>query len=65
MKRHPKHPVLLLVAIAAVHLNITWITWRDLRSRSDEQLRGSKNVWRLVTAANTLGSVAYWTLGRR
>jgi hypothetical protein len=65
MKRHPKHPVLLSVAIAVVHLNITWITWRDLRKRPDEKIRGRRNAWRLASAVNTLGSVGYWTLGRR
>jgi hypothetical protein len=32
MKRRLKHPVLVYGAIAAVHLSIAWITWRDIGS---------------------------------
>ena len=65
MKRRPKHPVIVYGIIASVHLNIAWITWRDIRIRPDDKVRGPKRVWRLASAVNTLGSMAYWTLARR
>ena len=55
----------VLVAVAIVHSTVATLTWRDLRSRPPEQVRGSKTVWRTASAMNTLGSVAYWVLGRR
>jgi hypothetical protein len=54
-----------LAAVAIVHSAVAALTWRDLRSRAPEQVRGSKTVWRTASAMNTLGSVAYWLLGRR
>jgi hypothetical protein len=56
---------LVLTAIAAAHLTAATLTWRDLRSRTAEQVRGDKRIWRLASAANTLGSGAYWLFGRR
>jgi hypothetical protein len=55
----------VLAAVAIVHSTVAALTWRDLRSRAPEQVRGSKAVWRTASAMNTLGSVAYWLLGRR
>jgi hypothetical protein len=55
----------LLAVILAAHATVTAFTWRDLRNRSEEQVRGSKKVWRLVTALNTTGSLAYWLFGRK
>ena len=56
---------LVLTAIAAAHLTAVTLTWRDLRSRTAEQVRGDKRIWQLASAANTLGSGAYWLFGRR
>jgi hypothetical protein len=47
------------------HLFITSLTWRDLRRRRPDQVRGSKRVWRLASAANMSNSLAYFTFGRR
>lgn len=54
-----------LVVLLAIHAAITMLTWRDLRRRPDELVRGKKAVWRLAATANTLGSVAYLLFGRR
>jgi hypothetical protein len=51
----------LLVA----HLIVTSLTWRDLRHRSDEQVRGPKRLWRVASAANMSNSLAYVVFGRR
>jgi hypothetical protein len=41
------------------------MAWRDLAQRSDEQVRGSKNLWRFIVTINPGNSIAYWLLGRR
>jgi hypothetical protein len=55
----------VLAAILAAHVVIASFTWRDLRSRSADEVRGSKRVWRAASALNTLGSMAYVLIGRR
>jgi hypothetical protein len=54
-----------VVAYLPFHLLVTALTWRDLKGRPDEQVWGSKSLWRWVSALNTLGSVAYWVVGRK
>lgn len=48
-----------------VHVIVTILTWRDISSRSDAEVRGNKVVWRVASALNTIGSVAYWIFGRK
>ena len=57
----------LLVAlyVALIHVPVTVLTWRDLNSRPADQIRGPRVLWRLLSAANTGGTVAYWLIGRR
>jgi hypothetical protein len=55
----------LLLAIGTTHLLITTLTWRDLKRRPPELVRGKKLVWRVAASVNTLGSVAYLLFGRR
>jgi hypothetical protein len=54
-----------LAAILAAHAAITTLTWRDIRHRDAGQVRGSKRAWRIASALNTGGSLAYLALGRR
>ncbi len=54
-----------VVAALAVHLVVTSLTWRDLDRRASSEVRGAKWVWRVASGANTLGSIAYWLIGRR
>jgi hypothetical protein len=56
---------MVLAAVAVVHVTVTALTWRDLRSRPAGQVRGPKSLWRLASALNTTGSAAYWLFGRR
>lgn len=56
---------LSFVAIGVAHLGVTAWTWRDIRRRPVEQIRGGKGLWRVLSTVNTLGSVAYWLVGRR
>jgi hypothetical protein len=41
------------------------LAWRDLNSRSPDQIRGSRRFWRVLIAMNPGNSVLYWLLGRR
>jgi len=63
MKRKPNKYV--LVAIATGHIVITALTWRDLSRRPDDEVRGDKRVWRVLSALNTSNSALYWLIGRR
>ena len=56
---------LVLAVVGVVHLTVMTLTWRDLRSRSADQVRGNKKIWRVASALNTTGSAAYWLFGRR
>jgi len=62
-KKKPNKVV--LAVIAAVHITVTALTWRDLRDRPAVAVRGSQMLWRVASALNTLGSAAYWVFGRR
>lgn len=62
-KRKPDKRFLALVAL--IHLFVTALTWRDLRRRPKERVRGGKSFWRAFSLLNTSGSVAYFLLGRR
>jgi hypothetical protein len=65
MAARTKPSSLVLAAIAVVHVCVMTLTWRDLRRRPDGQVRGSRTMWRIASAANTGGSAAYWLFGRR
>jgi len=56
---------LVYVAIGVVHVGVTAWTWRDIRRRPAAGIRGSEGLWRFLSAVNTLGSGAYWLVGRR
>jgi hypothetical protein len=62
-KRKPSPAV--IAAIVAGHLAVTSLTWRDIRHRPDDQIRGSKKKWRIATGANTANSLAYFLFGRK
>jgi hypothetical protein len=71
MARHePDEPAKLrqfkaLAVIIPAHIAVTAFTWRDLRNRAPEQVRGSKHFWQVASGANTLGSLLYFALGRK
>lgn len=54
-----------IALIGLAHATVTTLTWRDLRRRPDDGVRGRKNLWRAVSTLNTGGSVAYWLFGRK
>ena len=47
------------------HVVVTAMVWRDLRRRPASQLRGGKNLWRVLSALNTGNSLIYVLVGRR
>lgn len=61
MKKNPK-PLLLYLPF---HIAAVVFTWRDIDRRPPERVRGSKAAWKVASAVNTLGAVAYWLAGRR
>ena len=54
-----------LAVLLPVHIVVTAFTWRDLRNRAPEQVRGDKRFWHVASGANTLGSLLYFALGRK
>ncbi|HZA71656.1 MAG TPA: hypothetical protein VE476_01965 [Propionibacteriaceae bacterium] len=47
------------------HVVLTALVWRDISRRDPSELRGSKNLWRVITALNTGNHLLYWLVGRR
>lgn len=47
------------------HVAVAAFTWRDIDRRPADRIRGDKRFWRLASAMNTLGSAAYWLVGRK
>ena len=54
----------VLVPVLVGHVLVAALVWRDLARRPDARVRGGKNLWRVLSALNTSGSVAYVLLGR-
>jgi hypothetical protein len=55
----------VLAIVAAVQVASSALAWRDLASRTDDQVRGPKNLWRVIVTVNPGNSIAYWLFGRR
>jgi len=55
----------LTIALVAVQAVIGALTVRDIKNRDKSQVRGPKLLWTLWGGSNTLGSLAYWLLGRK
>lgn len=49
----------------ALHLALTTLVWRDIARRQPSELRGSKTLWRVLTALNTGNHLVYLLVGRR
>ena len=50
---------------AAVHLVLVTLAQRDLKNRPEENVRGPKWLWRIVTTVNFVGPLAYFCCGRK
>jgi hypothetical protein len=55
----------VLAALAVGHVGVKSLTWRDIRRRTDAQVRGKKKWWRTASAMNTTNSLLYFVVGRR
>jgi hypothetical protein len=63
MRSRPKRAALVALALAETGLAV--LTWRDLRRRPADQIRGSKRLWRVLSTINPGNSIAYWLIGRK
>ncbi len=61
--RKPNRKVVL--AVVAVEAALAALAYRDLAGRSQDQVRGPKNLWRVVIGINPGNSLLYWIVGRR
>lgn len=52
-------------AAVLLHLAVTAVVWRDIDERGGVRLRGSRTLWRVLTAANSGNSLLYLLVGRR
>lgn len=64
MTASARRPACLVPALVA-HVVVTALVWRDLAARPDRAVRGPKNLWRVLSALNTSGSLGYLLVGRR
>ena len=55
----------LIGAAVATQLVIGGLTVRDIDRRDSSEVRGPRLLWKLWGGTNTLGSLAYWLVGRR
>ena len=55
----------VVIALTAVQAVIGTLTVLDISKRPPELVRGPKLFWKLWGGTNTLGSAAYWLIGRR
>jgi hypothetical protein len=53
-----------VLVITAISLLIIGTAQRDIAGRDEDEVRGSRTVWRLVSL-NALGAIAYLRFGRR
>ena len=63
MRSRPKR--IALVALVLAEVGLAALTWRDLRHRPADEIRGSKRLWRVISTINPGNSVAYWLVGRK
>jgi hypothetical protein len=57
--------LLVLSVVFTVEVVSTALAWRDLASRGEAEVRGSKRFWRGFVLVNPGNSLLYWLIGRR
>ena len=60
-----KQKAMLAAIVVPIQVALAVLAWRDLAGRTERQIRGKKNVWRVVVLMNPGNSVIYWLFGRR
>ena len=63
MKRKPNK--YLMAGLTVLHVVVVALTWRDIRSRPGDQIRGNKKFWQVFSALNMGNAALYWLVGRR
>lgn len=53
-----------VLVLAAISLLIIGTAQRDIQGRDEDEVRGSRTLWRVV-CLNALGAIAYLRFGRR
>jgi hypothetical protein len=56
---------LLLATIVPIQVFLARRAWLDLARRTDSEVRGSKNLWRVVVSGNPGNAWIYLLFGRR
>jgi hypothetical protein len=48
-------------------INLALVIWavRDIRRRSDEEIKGNRKIWLLAAFAPPIGPIAYFVFGRK
>jgi hypothetical protein len=54
-----------IMVLAAIELAAKIVAARDIKRRADDEVRGSKLLWRLALLVNTFGPLSYFLWGRR
>ena len=55
----------LLAILLPIEIVSAVFAWRDLSSRDNSAIRGSRRFWRLIMVLNPGNSFLYWLIGRR
>lgn len=63
LARKQRGPILAIIVPIQVALAI--LAWRDLNRRADDQVRGTKALWRVFVVINPGNALFYWLFGRR
>jgi len=61
----PNRKKIALGTLVALETVAAALAWRDLASRTNDEVRGSKGLWRLFITLNPGNSLVYWAIGRR
>ncbi len=61
----PHRKRVLAAIIVPIQVAFAVVAWRDLAARSDDHVRGKKNIWRAAILLNPGNSMFYWLWGRR
>jgi len=56
---------MVVMVVVPIQVLMAVLAWRDMSSRSDAQIRGTKRLWRVFVLLNPGNSLLYWLLGRR
>lgn len=56
---------ILLGFVAVIGILSCALAWRDLARRGNQEVRGSKIIWRIFISLNPGNSLLYWLFGRK